>query len=152
MSHYPSSAELAAFRRSIRPDWYEQDYSSQDLIGKAWPLAPLDYPANETAKRHGIVNGGIGRDSIARFARWSRKASFMRSRAYDRALSATGCEDCILMGNMTERHHDYPTYAAVPESAGFDMPESWIDPWTDPNAEPVTEMPIVDTYFLAYPY
>lgn len=76
MSHYPSSAELAAFRRSILPSWfaaYEHGY--RDMAGRI-------VAANGTMKQYGcpVQNG---RHHIATITR--REASAMRSRAYDRA-------------------------------------------------------------------
>lgn len=126
MSHYPTSAELAAFRRSM-------DDKQHPAIRCPFVTSGPHDGAFQHELQHGIgydhrcqcgfsqrdhtgfpdVYHGNGSDRFrcegyqpATFGRHTfvrHEASAMRSRAYARALDATGCEDCILIGN-----HSHP--------------------------------------------
>lgn len=102
MSHYPTSAELAAFRRAIRPAWYAQDFTGHDLTGKEWPMAPLDHTPNRTTRTWGIPvrNGMLHVPTRAR-----REASALRSRAYSTSM-VHGPQSCYLCGQ-----YDFHAYS-----------------------------------------
>ena len=99
-SHYPSSADLAAFRRSIELDTTGESFGetgepARAYQGGAWP--------HEI--EHGIGNAG---DAFA-FDPWLHslartEASRMRSAAFARQTDPHHCPDCVYVGSVDDVH------------------------------------------------
>lgn len=66
---YPSSADLAAFRRDLMPSWFDNPYPHRP---DAWPDELRDGIGSQTGNAYGMQQAWRAR----------REASAMRSRAY----------------------------------------------------------------------
>jgi hypothetical protein len=128
MSHYPNTAELAAFRRAI----------AQDVGAMGAP--PYQMPSHGGAwtdeRQHGIGARGYLAGSSAAFDR--REASAMRSRAYARLYPVGAPGHDLIAGHAAELQHGAPLAwcdarrCAVPS---YIVPDYWDD-------EPRTPLPV----------